>query len=279
MWNEQQSFIYHLLNQTGQKTEAYLDLKNNLLHLGDKKNSSLANSSGEFITYESNSAHWVIKIRDVRYNSTSANYSSLNDTFTRAARVDSMFPGVAVPMTIWKNVEAYMLKSISTVDAPLNCSYTELIMNENFTYCMLPTTCSNLGNISLQFSGNETFIYPPQSYAIPLTVAGKSMCKIALYGSNDLTEDYYMLGDLFLQNYYVLLNYTSSSVGFNGYYYLAEQLVKPDPPKDEKLAIWGVMIIAAVIVGIILAVCVCLYIRQKNTALKMRLNNTYERVN
>lgn len=145
---------------------------------------------------------------------------------------------------------------------------------------MLPTTCnSNLANISLQFSGNETFIYPPQSYAIPVTVAGVSMCKIALYGNKDSTEEYYMLGNLFLKNYYVLLNYTNSSVGFNGYYYLAEQLIKPDVPViDKKLPIWGVMIIATSIVGIILAVCVCLYIRQKNTALKMRLNNTYERL-
>lgn len=152
-------------------------------------------------------------------------------------------------------------------------------MNENYTYCVLPTTCSNLANISLQFSGNETFIYPPNSYAIPLTVGGVSMCKIALFGNKDSTEDYYMLGNLFLKNYYVLLNYTSSSVGFNGYYYLAEQIIKPDGPIDNKLPIWGVMIISTSIVGIILAVCVCLYIRQKNTALKMRLNNTYDRLN
>lgn len=83
----------------------------------------------------------------------------------------------------------------------------------------------------------------------------------------DTEEDYYTLGDRFLENYYVQFNYTNNSVGFNGYYYDGGEIVKPDvPPIDEpsKFPLWAIILISAAIVGIILAVCICLYIRQKN---------------
>jgi hypothetical protein len=48
--------------------EAYLDIKDKLLHIGDFDPKSLQNKSGEFISYPSDSDQWQIKIRDIRYN-------------------------------------------------------------------------------------------------------------------------------------------------------------------------------------------------------------------
>ena len=84
--------------------EVYLDLKNDLMHIGDFKTSSMVNASAGFVSYPANDDRWAIMIRDIRYNSTSANYSSINDTFSRYALVDSAFPGVSIPTPIWGNV-------------------------------------------------------------------------------------------------------------------------------------------------------------------------------
>lgn len=103
------------------KMEAYLDIKNKKLHIGDMDSKSFHNKSGGFISYPADEDQWQIKIRDIRYNSTSANFSSLNDTFTRYARLDTAFPGIAVPSTIWPNVKDYLLGAIPL---PANVSLT-----------------------------------------------------------------------------------------------------------------------------------------------------------
>lgn len=74
-----------------------MDLRNNRLNIGEQDPNSKHNREMEFFNYKSDGDHWIIKIRDIRYNSTSTNYSSLNDTFTRKARIDTMFPGISVP--------------------------------------------------------------------------------------------------------------------------------------------------------------------------------------
>lgn len=84
-----------------------------------------------------------------------------------------------------------------------------------------------------------------------------------------------MLGSSFMRNYYILFNYTNQSVGFNGNYYNTEAILdKPDAPKgSNKVPLWGVIIISSGLVGIILSICVCLYIRQKNKSLNEHLAN------
>ena len=87
-----------------------------------------------------------------------------------------------------------------------------------------------------------------------------------------------------MRNYYILFNYTNQSVGFNGNYYNTEAILdKPDAPKglmcsvsvlsSNKVPLWGLIIISSGLVGIILSICVCLYIRQKNKSLNEHLAN------
>jgi hypothetical protein len=86
---------------------------------------------------------------------------------------------------------------------------------------------------------------------------------IQLFGNQDVEEDYYMLGDRFMQNYYIQFNYTNNSVGFNGAYYLASSIDdKPDyHPPGPAIPLFAIILIATIVVSIILAICVCLYIK------------------
>ena len=267
--------------------EAYLDIKNKKLHIGDMDAKSYQNKSGAFISYPAVDDQWQIKIRDIRYDSKSANFTSLNDTFTRNARLDTAFPGVAVPHSLWPNVKTYLLGSIKLPEnSALDCGNEQPFLGENYHYCSIAnTTCEKLtlGDISLQFSGFEAYTYPSSSYATTRThlineTINMTFCDIQLFGNQDLEEDYYMLGDRFMQNYYILFNYTNNSVGFNGPYYTAEQIIdKPDyVPEAPVMPLWAVILIACVVVGIVLAICVCLYIRQKNNSLRSKLNDNYD---
>lgn len=143
-----------LLNKTDSgitKMEVYLDLKNKMMHIGDQAETSIVNKTSGFINYPSDGQNWIIRIRDVRYNSTMANYSSLNDTFTRRAIIDTMFPGISVPSTLWPNVERYLLQSMSIPGAQLACNYTDMFMMENYSYCAFNKSCNwnQLADISL----------------------------------------------------------------------------------------------------------------------------------
>ena len=50
------------------------------------------------------------------------------------------------------------------------------------------------------------------------TTETKEMCKFLVYGQNNSMEKRYIIGNAFLRSYYVMLNYTSDSLGFNGDY-------------------------------------------------------------
>ncbi len=77
-----------------------------------------------------------------------------------------------------------------------------------------------------------------------------------------------------MENYYILFNYTNQSVGFNGYYYIADsEIDKPDVPGPNKVPLWAVLLISTGVVAIVLSICICLYIKQKNRTLKEGLTS------
>ena len=98
-----------------------------------------------------------------------------------------------------------MASSIKVKDVSLDCNHIEVILSDNYFYCALPISCNynQLANISIQFIGNETFIYPSSSYAIDKKLllengAQIEICAIALYGSPEERNEFYSLGSRFL---------------------------------------------------------------------------------
>jgi|LauGreDrversion4_2_1035121.scaffolds.fasta_scaffold382388_2 hypothetical protein len=122
-----------------------------MLNIGGS-NISAINQSAGFVPFNTSSGNdWVIKIKDIRYNSTNYTKSSLNDTFTRDARLDTAFPGIAVPQSLWLNVQALFDAMELPENSTLDCNQTVTFIGENFKYCAINTTCnmSLLANISL----------------------------------------------------------------------------------------------------------------------------------
>ncbi|TNV79141.1 hypothetical protein FGO68_gene3759 [Halteria grandinella] len=266
------------------KMEAYLDISNNKLHLGDFDEKSMYRSY--FINYPADQDQWQIKIRDIRYNSTYANFSSLNDSFTRHARLDTAFRGIAVPSSIWPTMKNILISSIQLPpDMTLDCTLEYRHLGKVYNYCSFNTSCdkTTFGTISLQLSGVEAFLYSPSDYLNNVVydgADGKSIwtCRIQIFGIQDIDQDYYILGNDFLRNYYVLFNYTSNTVGFNGPYYIAEDINdKPDyvPTSSSEVPLWVWILLIAIIVGSFILISVCTCIRKRNSSLKEKLNQEY----
>jgi hypothetical protein len=81
------------------------------------------------------------------------------------------------------------------------------------------------------------------------------------------------LGDIFSDAYYVLYDYQSQTLGFNGYVLenlpiLKEKSEKPEPG----FPIWLVIILALLGMSIITCLCIFYVMKRKNTRLRSLLN-------
>lgn len=113
--------------------------------------------------------------------------------------------------------------------------------------------------------------------------ASKDVCKFLVYGQNGSGEKRYLVGNAFLKNYYVMLNYTDSEhqhIGFNGDYWQVVQkpgdpVVPPKPFKPDEEAKGSPLIVILIIAGALLfvAIGVCIYIKKRNEKLQGDLHN------
>ena len=110
----------------------------------------------------------------------------------------------------------------------------------------------------------------------------KETCKFLIYGQNTSPERRYIIGNAFLANYYVMLNYTDKDrqqIGFNGDYwqvtYKPGDPSKPDkPPAPSGDGNGSPLIIILIIAGALLfvAIGVCIYIKKRNEKLQGELH-------
>lgn len=112
----------------------------------------------------------------------------------------------------------------------------------------------------------------------------KDTCKLLIYGQNGSLEKRYLIGNAFLNNYYVMLNSTDAEhphIGFNGDYWQVVQkpgdpVVPPKPFKPEEEAKGtSPLIVILIIAGALLfvAIGVCIYIKKRNEKLQSELHN------
>jgi hypothetical protein len=107
-------------------------------------------------------------------------------------------------------------------------------------------------------------------------------CKFLIYGDKSI-DSRYVIGNAFLTNYYVMLNYTdpvNQRIGFNGDYweitYKPEDKKpdeKPMPPSSDK---GDPIIVILIIAGALLfvAIGVCIYIKKRNEKLQGELHES-----
>jgi hypothetical protein len=103
-------------------------------------------------------------------------------------------------------------------------------------------------------------------------------CKFLVYGQNTSIETRYLLGNAFLRSYYVMLNYTDDTLGFNGDYTLVvrnpndpgnDKKFKPDTEGMNTLTV--ILIIAGAV--LVAALGVCLYIKKRNEKINNELTS------
>ena len=73
-------------------------------------------------------------------------------------------------------------------------------------------------SFGFNFVGDRAYILQPKDYLIQNGNSnGLDICQIAIYG-NKINATEYILGDVFMQNFYVIMDYENSRFAINGVY-------------------------------------------------------------
>lgn len=126
-------------------------------------------------------------------------------------------------------------------------------------------------NFHFNFIEDRAYTVSPDSYLLDTKdEQGRNMCIVAIYG-NLIHPNEYIMGDIFMQSQYVILDYENSRFAINGAYRLVEAL--DDKPERDSGSGNMTLVIIAVIVGILILVAVigCIIVRAKNRRLQENL--------
>jgi Eukaryotic aspartyl protease len=110
----------------------------------------------------------------------------------------------------------------------------------------------------------------PSRYLVNQTIEVND-CVLLMYTKNDRENDtVVIMGDIFFENYYVIWDFDTGKIGFNGYFALKQpEPHKPDPVQPEKSSFPGWAVFLLILVGLgTVGGLVYLYIRYKRK--KMR---------
>ena len=108
---------------------------------------------------------------------------------------------------------------------------------------------------------------------------GLDYCDI-LIGGNNKSPNRYILGDIFLFNNYVVMDYDNKRVGINGEIVIVENVDKHENPQTGtgQLPLWAIILIMIVFLGIFLGIIAFVFIRYKYRRLHDELS-IYDNVN
>jgi len=181
---------------------------------------------------------------------------------------------------------------------------TEKILGNDYSFCFAQRKCDTkswISDIYLYFNGTKSdsitdknftqyiLTLKKANYAVDATFSlnisnvttNVEGCKFLVYGQNSSMEDRYLIGNALLNSYYVMLNYTDNTIGFNGDYsevvYKPDDPIKPNPkppaPDNKKKS--NPVIIIAIIAGALLfvAIGVCIYIKKRNESINQELTS------
>lgn len=82
-------------------------------------------------------------------------------------------------------------------------------------------------------------------------------------------DNNYVLGQRALQNFYIVFDYDNNKIGFGGGKTI-------DGLPSKKFPTWAIILIATGIVGVLLAIGICIFIKIRNKRLQGRLDQYNE---
>lgn len=161
---------------------------------------------------------WRSEMKNIFYNRTSFadtkfEDKSIDDGFQNNATFDSFYGGIHIPIDEWVplfQMETQILKSkgidLKCSKSSYQCFYDGLCKPELFS------------SFGFNFVDDRAYLLKPADYLIQTgNKNGQDICQIGIYG-NRINRFEYILGDIFMQNFYVILDYENSRFAINGVY-------------------------------------------------------------
>lgn len=151
------------------------------------------------------------------------NQVSFDDGFVNDATFDSFFDGIHLPMTEWRPLMEAIQRNLTAAGKRyLSCDF-----ETNYT-CYYQGTCgmraSDWSSFHFNFVDNRAYEITPSSYLVDFKDAdGFNICHIGIYGNKHNASEY-ILGDVFMQSLYVMLDYENSRFAVNGNYITVESM-------------------------------------------------------
>jgi hypothetical protein len=129
-------------------------------------------------------------------------------------------------------------------------------------------------NLDFNFIDERGYTVTPANYLLKTKDdAGRVFCEVAVYG-NTFNATEYILGDVFMQSMYVILDYENSRFAVNGNYVwvdpINEKPPRPDTTEGNGISVW-VIVFSVVGVLIVVGIIGFFIVRQKNRRLQNNL--------
>ncbi len=206
---------------------------------------------------------WRHEVRNILYNQ-----KSFDDGFKNDGTFDSFYGGIHLPQVEWT-------KTFTEIQANLTAAGKNYLSCDmgNMT-CYFNGACSHMksdwNDFEFNFIDDRAYAVSADSYLLDSKDAqGRNICIVAVYG-NKMHPTEYILGDVFMQSLYVVLDYENSRFAVNGNYRQVEVIGdKPVRPESGSM-LW---IIIGAVVGVLLLVAIiggCI-VRSKNRRLQNNL--------
>lgn len=103
---------------------------------------------------------------------------------------------------------------------------------------------SALNSIKIRFLTNYWYIIPPSEYLIDGSELGQDgICVFGVNGNSNLTDDY-IFGQLFLRNFYTVLDYQYAKIGFGSSINSSASI-----EEDSNYWFWLILVIGFLVAG------------------------------
>ena len=103
----------------------------------------------------------------------------------------------------------------------------------------------------------------PSTYLTDLTFNNQTACTLSINASTSSTVTNYILGGLFLKDYYTIFNQENSTIGFIGIQDKLDYLGNDEPPLSSGIVIALIIIVS--VAAVILIVGISCFVRKNNS--------------
>ena len=194
---------------------------------------------------------WTREVKNIFYND-----KSFDDGYYNTGTFDSFFGGIHLPVAEWTNAFTEIQANLTAAgNSYLNCDMTEM-------KCSFSGDCSakygDFAHFEFNFVDDRAYTVQPKSYLLDTKdSSGRNTCLVAVYG-NKYNATEYILGDVFMQSMYVILDYENSRFAVNGNYTLVDpkdsKPNRPDPkdePASSNATLWIILGVAFGVIAIV----------------------------